>query len=498
MYQFIHIEGYARESSTKAKPSSKKATATANTPQARLAAAGGANAPKGMDAFTKADGSKGKKGKSTMSDVIREALREDDHCNHVDVPQSPTFLLGDPTNLWGLRDEIEAKCAVEKARTGKAPRKDMHVLLAGVASYPRALAIEDPAGYDRWEKATVKWLREKYGDNLRAVLKHDDEAHPHVHFFVCDRIRVNAKELHDGYAAAAHLPLSKESNQVFNDAMRDFQSDYYAKVGHAAGLQRDGPKRLRLDRATHNARNREARERVALTLEAEKAMGSLLDDAAIEARTAAELRREVNREAGVLAVERVELEQLRDTLQRERAAVDGEWCKARESRAAAASFEADASRKLSTLDKQEANMERARTASDEAKAEARLATVARDREADALRTEKVRASALAKKLEGQLAGLGDIKDIAAIVRKPGAVAMLEFIEQNPNVRKVLDVLKAEPFLAETFVEIAQPHEALGLQFATWESQKSNASQEFLDSLHKPAEQGRNTGFDMGS
>ena len=77
MYQFIHIETYAREASTKTRPTKAKAAkakAKASTPQGRLAALGGANAPKGMDAFTQGDG-KGTKGKASARDVINEALR---------------------------------------------------------------------------------------------------------------------------------------------------------------------------------------------------------------------------------------------------------------------------------------------------------------------------------------------------------------------------------------------------------------------------------------
>ena len=485
MYQFIHVETYARKASTKTKPTKKKKQPSAATAPSGVEVV----EPKGMDQFTKADGSKGKKGKSTMADVISEALREETHCAHVDEPMPPTFLVGEADTLLHLEKEIEQKCAAEKIRTGVAPRKDMHVLLAGVASYPRALAMEDPEGYDRWEKATVKWLQGKYGDKLRCVLRHDDEAHPHIHFFVCDRERVNAKELHDGYAAVAKAPgvkaVSKEGTQVHNDAMRDFQSDYYAQVGHAAGLQRDGPKRLRLDRPTYNARQREARERVALTREAEQAMGALLDDAAIEARTAAEMRRNVEREAGALGVERAELDQLRDTLQRERDAVDGEWTSAREARATAARFESDAERKLSGLDKQAAAMERVRIASEEAKAQAALATQARDREADALRTEKASAVAFSKKFQGQLAGLGAVEDVRALVRKPELVAMVEFIDQNPRVAKLLDALKAEPFLVDVLAESVEANQALGVgeEPATWEAPRQvSVAATFLKSL----------------
>ena len=77
---------------------------------------------------------------------------------------------------------------------------------------------------------------------------------------------------------------------------------------------------MRLNRARHQAREREARERVALTVEAEQAIGAMLNGASIEAKQATKLRREAERESALLAVQQAELNQLRDTLQRERAA----------------------------------------------------------------------------------------------------------------------------------------------------------------------------------
>ena len=39
------------------------------------------------------------------------------------------------------------------------------------------------------------------GDNLRAVVMHNDEEQPHLHFFVCSDTEVNAKALHYGHKA---------------------------------------------------------------------------------------------------------------------------------------------------------------------------------------------------------------------------------------------------------------------------------------------------------
>ena len=80
MYQFIHIETYARSASKKAKPSKRKGGAKTKPV---VAAVPNAVVPTGMDVFTQADGSKGKKGRGTMMDVLTEALRYEGHCAHV-------------------------------------------------------------------------------------------------------------------------------------------------------------------------------------------------------------------------------------------------------------------------------------------------------------------------------------------------------------------------------------------------------------------------------
>ena len=390
----------------------------------------------------------------------------------------------------GFIQEIERKAAAEKERTGKAPRKDMHVLLAGVASYPRELADADPKGYERWEQATVKWLQKKYGDNLRVVLRHDDEEHPHLHFFVMDRERLNAKELHDGYIASAHLKgkdaLSKESTQLFNDAMRDLQSDYYAKVGHGAGLLRDGPKRKRLDRATYKAVQREARERAALDASVGQAHADLLDVAGVEGRAAADLRRKAEQEAAALAIaqalvaaERAALNQRGDQLQRDRAAVDADWTRAREAKAKAEQLEAKAEKQRAALDRQAIQL-------DKAKAKC-------DQEAQALRDTEGKTADFLTFYKNRLAGLGAVEDVRYLLRKPELVGMLEFIDKNPDARAVLEVLKDNEHMAGAFLDLVGPD----VQPVGWASPTAQAAEDWLGQEDEMQKRGRSSGMDMG-
>ena len=278
MYQFVHIETFARVASRKERPTKKK-----DGPSGAVTSS---TDPKGMDRYTTADGVK-RGDKGNVSDVISEALRDDGNCRHVDDPQAPTFLIGDADTVRALAVEIDEKCERVKASKGRAVRKDAHVLLAGVASFPESLQKAEPETYARWELLTLAWLQGKYGDNLRAVLRHDDETYPHLHFFVLSRdpMAYDAKALHDGHVAvaASGVPsMTKEGGAVYNDAMRDFQSDYYAKVGHPCGLHRDGPKRVRKTRQQYKREQRENRERVALDSAVLAAQADMLDAAAAE------------------------------------------------------------------------------------------------------------------------------------------------------------------------------------------------------------------------
>lgn len=464
MYQFIHIETYARQASTKQKLSKKS-------------------------------GEKAKKPKQDVRGVIAEAIREPGDCPHVSDPQPPRFLVGDEGVMRGMQEDIERNLSAHHARVGgRKVRSDAHVLLAGVASFPRDLQRSEPDTYKKWERLTVGWLQKKYGADLKAVLMHDDEDHPHIHFYVYSAERVNAKELHDGYAAAAHLPaMSKEAGIAHADAMRDMQSSFYLDVGHDCGLLRDGPKRKRLDRDTYKALQREERERVALGKEVTQVHADLLNGAATEAKVAAELRREAERENARNAVERAELTaeqaelaKLRDQMQRDRAALDGEWTRAREAKANAERWEQKSEKDRAALDKQAIRLEQAKATC--------------NKEAEELRKRQTATDMVMRKYKTRLAGLGAVEDVRALVRKPELVGMLDFIDKNPSVRELLEVVKAEPHLAAAYVQVAREQDALGLgpdvQPTGWASPTAQAAEDWLgqepDFLQK-----RSTGLDMG-
>jgi hypothetical protein len=76
-------------------------------------------------------------------------------------------------------------------------------LIAGVVSLE---GIEE--NYDDWDQYktdVVEYLKEKYGDNLAAVVEHTDEENPHLHFYIVPKFGQKLDELHDGKKAVLEL-----------------------------------------------------------------------------------------------------------------------------------------------------------------------------------------------------------------------------------------------------------------------------------------------------
>ena len=215
--QFVRIQTYARVASKKAQQlENAKATA------------------------------KGKTAKTVWnsSDVIAEALRDVGACGHVLEPQPPVFHHGTEARMRGLVIELEGVADAIQKRTGKKPRKDTAHLLAGVLSYPD----DAPKGdrYNEWRERSIKWLKKRYGSNLVAVLEHQDEANPHLHWYCIEPDGLDVKRIHEGWVA-------KKDGQEYRDAMRAVQDDYYRDVASYVGLLRIGPGGERLDRDDYKA-----------------------------------------------------------------------------------------------------------------------------------------------------------------------------------------------------------------------------------------------------
>ena len=142
-------------------------------------------------------------------------MRDENHIPHVDNPKEPRYIIGSEVDIRAIPIKLAENAERFKDPVGRKMRADAALLLAGVASFPRESANNDPELYKKWEELTVDYLKNKYGANLRAVLMHDDEEHPHLHFYVYSDIEVNAKMLHDGYKMVAIQPSTRRVARLF-------------------------------------------------------------------------------------------------------------------------------------------------------------------------------------------------------------------------------------------------------------------------------------------
>ena len=250
MFQFIRAEVYARRASTNPKSKSEYSAA----------------------------------------DIIGEALRDEGHCPHVENPEPPRYLIGSEAETRAMLERINENASKYRDPVGRKMREDAAVLLAGVASFPRAEAEKDPELYARWESLTVAYLQGKYGDNLRAVVMHNDEEHPHLHFYVYSDTEVNAKMLHDGHKNASRKGSYKAGVQAF-------QNEYFEKVASRCGMARTGPKRRRLSRAEWHAEQE-------MSMSIAKAESAVLDSAATKEKEAHKRLQAVQEHAELLAKEK--------------------------------------------------------------------------------------------------------------------------------------------------------------------------------------------------
>lgn len=222
-YQFIHIDAYAREGSSRTTTTIKKNGDKISTT---------------------------KKVRSAR-EILEEQARIDGACPHIDSPRRPGLLYGvPPMEVLPAMNEWAEQATDAR---GHKLRKDGLCVLIGVISLPRDMEDDFP----EFAEHSVKWLKEKYGDRLKSVVVHDDEAHPHLHFSVVPRIGEKFEDIHDGYKASKQAKVENkkkgEQNLAYINAMRAYQDEFSKKVAMGHGLTRIGPGRRRLTRAQWKA-----------------------------------------------------------------------------------------------------------------------------------------------------------------------------------------------------------------------------------------------------
>lgn len=204
--------------------------------------------------------------------VIAEAMREAGACDHVKNPEAPSLVFGMPLDeLEALHDEMADRATMtnNKGQTRKI-RQDQRTLMTVVLSHPGDDAVpthfddgtpQAVASVDEWRERSIAWLRAKYGDDLKTVIEHTDEGHPHLHAYILPSgPQMLARDYHPGEQAKAEsmsgdksIEANREGDKAYRLAMREWQNDYYREVGQPCGLARIGPGRRRLSRAEWQA-----------------------------------------------------------------------------------------------------------------------------------------------------------------------------------------------------------------------------------------------------
>ena len=220
----------------------------------------------------------------SLRDVLAEAGRDTAACPHIEAPRPPRRLFG----LALPEVERATLCQAEEARDAKDRklRKDAPVMLAGVLSYPVAVADMNECArvdYAAWEMRSLRWLSNRYGNTLASVVRHEDETYPHLHYFIVPHLtgdkRLDFEAVHPGIAAREAEKRAgksaKEASRAYCEAMRGLQDDFHAHVGQFHGHLREGPRRRRLSRGAYLAEKRNAARRAETMTNAESRLTEL-------------------------------------------------------------------------------------------------------------------------------------------------------------------------------------------------------------------------------
>lgn len=279
-----------------------------------------------MEAFSKKGDGNGR----TVSFVMAEARRDPVASVHVTNPSTPIVVYGSTIDEVEAMHDATAAVAMTAVKGGK-PRKlrqDHKTLHTVIASHPFTMeeVRTDPAKLreaEEWERRTIAWLRSQYGDDLKSVVRHEDESHFHIHAYIVptDDPEMRALRHHPGVVAKRATmaagpvegedkqTLSKKADAAYKNAMRLWQDSYHDAVGVPCGLARLGPQRRRLTRAEWQAEQVQARA-LKTTVERAKAVkergesfiSATKDDAAVIRAEVAAAKAEADRQLAAAKV----------------------------------------------------------------------------------------------------------------------------------------------------------------------------------------------------
>lgn len=217
-YQFAHIEIYARK-------------------------------PSGLSSSS---------GRRTVKQILGEASRLASYCPHIKEIHAPATLEGYPIEQLEhqLEKYLQQNLAVKNVNGNaqfRQARQDTYVLLTAIYSYPEPVETYNEIVARHFFDACLVFHTNEFGAVDSAVM-HLDESYPHIHVFTFTN---NGKKLHPGHSAKilaieAGVP-ARERAHIYKDAMRDFQTRFNREVAEQFDMERDGPKRPRINSKDYKA-----------------------------------------------------------------------------------------------------------------------------------------------------------------------------------------------------------------------------------------------------
>jgi hypothetical protein len=208
------------------------------------------------------------KGRSTDF-IFAEASRKPEASIHVSKRLPPIVVFGVGVEAVQEMHDAAVAAATIAVKGGHVRKvaRDKKTLHTVVASFPFTMAElrDDPdkrKEAEEWERRTVAWLRSQYGNDLKSVIRHEDEEYFHIHAYVVplDEPGMAALKFHPGVTAKRAVMdcgattgedakvLSKRADAAYKQAMREWQDSYHQAVAVPCGLTRLGPQRRRLTR----------------------------------------------------------------------------------------------------------------------------------------------------------------------------------------------------------------------------------------------------------
>jgi len=232
----------------------------------------------GRDIYRKINRERKKIGNTSIYSILGEAGRYNGYIEHVENPLPPVIIFGDKEkSVESVLEKITEWYENSKDSRGHKVRVDANALLAGVVSWPPISDNEDENEYlekrELFEADLIKWLKKVYGDDLKLVLRHDDEPfhglnagkiHYHWHYF-CVKKSGQKFNLHPGFLERSkydvprkdrknmikeeYSEILREGKKAYREAMIEFQDNFHYELGRYHGLNRMGPMRIRRSRS---------------------------------------------------------------------------------------------------------------------------------------------------------------------------------------------------------------------------------------------------------